>query len=266
MDNHMDPHFFDLINREIDGDISPAESDELRSIAAANPDSKRQLDTLRNLVLDVESIPEVAPPPGLRDEILASIRARQPQVQPPEAPRSRGPEDLVGRLAAFRRAPMIRYALAIAAGFVFGFVLYPIVGGLNRGTRFDTRDVAGTMAPLATTHPAETTDAASALAIEAIPATVSLTSTSASATVEIELPGTSSGPLMVTWRSDRFSLESFDRRSGAATVTLGASRAEISAAGAARLELRLRRLQSGSSPVRIERNAAGNGVEVMEAR
>lgn len=30
MDDSMDSHFFDLINREIDGDASSAESDELR--------------------------------------------------------------------------------------------------------------------------------------------------------------------------------------------------------------------------------------------
>jgi hypothetical protein len=66
----LEERTLNLINADLDGELSPAEKEELNTILEASPDAramKAELQKLNNLL---EAVPDLPPPPGLAEQIL----------------------------------------------------------------------------------------------------------------------------------------------------------------------------------------------------
>jgi hypothetical protein len=101
----IDPNIVELINADIDGEISPAQKQELDAALAANPEAQAMHTELSGLGAAIDALPDLDPPPHLKHAILASIPAPGPE------PRHDG-----NWLQSLLMAPALRYAGMFAAG------------------------------------------------------------------------------------------------------------------------------------------------------
>ncbi|MEZ4318472.1 MAG: hypothetical protein R3F61_13250 [Myxococcota bacterium] len=95
------------LSRLLSGDVTPEERSTLEARLASDPALRRQLDALRDLVSDLEALPEAAPP-----DLDASVLAR---TEVPAAP-SRGSRATVWMLAGLAAAALIAVALRPTPG------------------------------------------------------------------------------------------------------------------------------------------------------
>ena len=100
----IDPHIVELINADIDGEISAAEKQELDALLADNPEAQAMRAELSGLAASLDALPDLNPPPHLRHTIMASA---------PNTRQERG-----GMLQALFAAPAFRYAATFAAGAI----------------------------------------------------------------------------------------------------------------------------------------------------
>lgn len=233
----MDEQLVDLINRAIDGEASHMDAARLRSTLASDPGAMETHDAIRRTVLEIESIPQLEPPKGLRDEIRESIRARQ-QSTPVENP--------AARRTPFRRTPVIRYAWAIAAGIVLGFALHPLI--LSRHAPLDSRNVSGAMAPITDSN-GTASRLSKTIASPDVRATVTAVVTRKSVAVGIRLEPGTTRPLGLDWNPDRFTLDRVRRVAGNPNVSLHPGHVTISVESPTIVELRLSRIGPDAPPV-----------------
>ncbi|MBP7147580.1 MAG: hypothetical protein KBD01_08545 [Acidobacteria bacterium] len=102
----------ELVQRELDGDLSPEESRLLAQWLAADPELRRARDELREVTALLDEAGEVEPPLGFGAEIAAAVRARTGRPATRRFP---------GRSSAARRI------WAAAAGIVLGALGYHLV-------------------------------------------------------------------------------------------------------------------------------------------
>lgn len=100
----IEQKYQDLINADIDGEISPAEKAELQAFLADSAEGRALHDELTSLCGALDSVEEETPPVHLRHVIMNSI--------PQPAARASSP----GFLQVLFAAPALRYALSFAAG------------------------------------------------------------------------------------------------------------------------------------------------------
>lgn len=101
----IDPNIVELINADIDGEISPAQKQELDAALAANPQAQAMHAELSGLSSTLDELPDLDPPPHLKHAIMASIPASQAE------PHTEG-----NWLLTLFAAPALRYAAMFAAG------------------------------------------------------------------------------------------------------------------------------------------------------
>ena len=101
----IDSNIVELINADIDGEISPEQKQELAAALAANPEAQAMHTELSGLGNTLDALPDLDPPPYLKHAIMASIPAPQPEQQ--------GKGNWIQSLFA---APALRYAGMFAAG------------------------------------------------------------------------------------------------------------------------------------------------------
>ena len=120
----------ELMNQEIDGVNSSAESLELEEHLDRHPESRRLMDELREAVGIFEKVPQFEPPFGLRASILASTGLDQPTAKD---------NWWTGLMTFF--SPLMKPALtaAFAIGLMAGIVLV-------HGYRIWQEDLEGTTA------------------------------------------------------------------------------------------------------------------------
>ena len=100
----IDPNIVELINADIDGEISPAQKQELDAALASNPEAGAMHTELSAMGAALDELPDLDPPPHLKHTIMASIPTPQP-----EQPRESWLQSLIA-------APALRYAGMFAAG------------------------------------------------------------------------------------------------------------------------------------------------------
>ena len=76
----IDSRIVELINADVDGEISPVEKQELEAALAANPEAQAMHAELSGLGDALNELPDLDPPPHLKHAIMASIPA--PQKEP----------------------------------------------------------------------------------------------------------------------------------------------------------------------------------------
>jgi len=101
----IDPNIVELINADIDGEISPADKDTLEAMMAESPEAQAMHAELSGLSSSLDELPDLDAPPYLIHTIMAEVPKNE----------SQGHGDLLRGLFA---APALRYAAMFAAGAV----------------------------------------------------------------------------------------------------------------------------------------------------
>ena len=100
----IEQKFQDLINADIDGEISAEEKTELQAFLADNAEGRALHNAMASLCDTLDIIDEEEPPAHLRHVIMNSI------------PKRPAPQSSPGFLEVLFAAPALRYALSFAAG------------------------------------------------------------------------------------------------------------------------------------------------------
>lgn len=101
----IDPKIVELINADIDGEISPADKDTLEAMMAESPEAQAMHAELSGLSSSMDDLPDLDAPPYLIHTIMAEIPKTETQ----------GHGDFLRGLFA---APALRYAAMFVAGSV----------------------------------------------------------------------------------------------------------------------------------------------------
>ncbi len=139
----IEQKYQDLINADIDGEISAADRTELEAFLADSAEGRALRDDLSSLCRALDSADEETPPVQMRHVIMNSI------------PGSRATESSPGFFQVLFAAPALRYALSFAAGV---FLALSIVnsGQVSEHAFDDVTGLVGTVA-----EPVDTTLASS---------------------------------------------------------------------------------------------------------
>ncbi|HOB54454.1 MAG TPA: hypothetical protein PK176_16545 [Acidobacteriota bacterium] len=123
----------DLMQREIDGANSAADTARLQEILSRDEAARARYEELAALAAALARVAPVPPPPGLKEDILAAL------------PAGRYPTAARGWLwTAVPLRPAVQLGLALALGLALGFVASLLVtGGPSAEVGLDT--VAGTL-------------------------------------------------------------------------------------------------------------------------
>jgi hypothetical protein len=124
----------ELINAEVDSELAPDERAELGSILAASSDLRAAHAELRRLGELLGGLPELEPPPGLAERIVANIRLPERRIA------AAAGFSLSRLLAGFQPA---QAGLAFAAGLLMTVGVYELGG--PGGHEADLSDMVGTM-------------------------------------------------------------------------------------------------------------------------
>ncbi len=102
------PEIVELIQADIDGEISAADKEELEAILAQDPEANALHAGMSGLAASLDSLPDLDPPPHLRHTIKAAV------PKPVEQP---------GALQSLFAMPAMRYAATFAAGAILSLSL-----------------------------------------------------------------------------------------------------------------------------------------------
>jgi hypothetical protein len=154
----IDPRHVELINADIDGEISSADRTKLEALLVDSPEARALHAELSALGVSLDSLPELDSPPHLKHTIMASI------PQPKRSKQSENTNFVRGLFAA----PALKYTATFAAGAILtlslissdrasqrafddvtglvGTIADPVPGGPGVHTaQIDRKEVAGTV-------------------------------------------------------------------------------------------------------------------------
>jgi hypothetical protein len=174
----IDQKFIDLINADIDGEISDVEMSELTAFLADSPEGRAQHEHLSMLCESLDSVEHVSPPVHLRHVIMNSIKPAKPEQESP------------GILQILFAVPTLRYGLTFAAGVFLTLSLVNSVQ-LSNSALDDVTGLVGTMSdPIAA-------DIVSSIAVDSVEVagTVSLRNSGPMLILDFDL--TTQGPLEI---------------------------------------------------------------------
>ncbi|MGB5628689.1 MAG: hypothetical protein WBM57_04935 [Woeseiaceae bacterium] len=100
----IEQKFSDLINADLDGEISAAEKNELQAFLDENAEGQALYDELASLCTALEGVEQEEPPPYMRHIIMNSV--------PPTRPADESP----GFLRVLLATPALKYSVTFAAG------------------------------------------------------------------------------------------------------------------------------------------------------
>lgn len=131
-----DSRYLNLMQGEIDGENSPAESAALREYLSAHPEARVLHTDLLQLAGALDRIPAIDPPAGFKDGVLHSIRARRAEA---------GRKPLASGIFQLR-SNALKYVYAVAAGLVLGALLTPFIyKAMRSGSSADISLLPGAM-------------------------------------------------------------------------------------------------------------------------
>jgi hypothetical protein len=126
-----DPRLNELIQADIDGELDAQQRAELARRLLADPAARAERDELRRVCTSLDAIPQVEPPPDLRDNVLAALPHSRPLTRTARA----------AARDAWVSTHRWRYAALLAGVAAAGAVVFQTVRGPGpAGT-----EAAGTM-------------------------------------------------------------------------------------------------------------------------
>jgi len=133
----IDPKYIELMNADIDGEISAEDRALLDAFLEDHPDAGRCRDELGETAKFLDSADTLEPPPGLAQSVMAHIR--------PDAIKEKVPGRSIGELLGdFFGISPVRYALSFAAGVVITFSIVTS-NQASRSAFDDVTSLVGTM-------------------------------------------------------------------------------------------------------------------------
>jgi hypothetical protein len=181
----LDPRVADLVQREIDGANTKAESMELESAVKRDPLARQALEEFTGLARGLDGLASVAPPAEIKRAVMHEITTRS---QPPR--RSEG-----GILAWLwpGRGPALRYAWIVV--MVAGLGLVATYWRTLNHIDVDGGSVSGTLAPATADRPAAWT-----IDVEGVTGSMRSVDDAAGLGIAFDLSG--AGPLGVVFEFD----------------------------------------------------------------
>ncbi len=137
----IEQKYTDLINADIDGEISPGDKAELEKFLSQSPEGRALHEQISGLCASLEAVDPEVPPPHLRHVIMSSVK-------PPSTQSGTGTPGVFQSLFA---APALRYAAMFAAGVFLTLSL--VNSGQISNQAFD--DVTGLVGSVANPVDAE---------------------------------------------------------------------------------------------------------------
>jgi len=114
----LGPHDHELVQRDVDGETSAEEKTGLRLRLEADPELRDLHQALEGVRRELDGVGLVDPPPGLRADILRSVR----QVG------AHGRQAREGVFALFFQRPALAFAATLAIGIGAGLLLSSLAG------------------------------------------------------------------------------------------------------------------------------------------
>lgn len=132
---NIDPEIVDLINAEIDGELSANDRDRLDTCLAGNPAAREYRDELAAFCGHLNTTDKLEPPEHLQHLILDSLKPAT------KAESRRSMADILASLFGVNR---VRYAASFAAGVILTYALVNS-GQISDGAFDDVTSLVGTM-------------------------------------------------------------------------------------------------------------------------
>ena len=129
----IDQHILELINADIDGEITPADRERLRAELQSNPEAQKHHDEMTKLVRSLDALPSKTPPPHMRHNIMDTVNAIPHQRR-----------DEVPFWKSFLVAPPLHYVGTFAAGSLVTFLIVSS-NEISQGAFDEVTDLVGTM-------------------------------------------------------------------------------------------------------------------------
>ncbi|UCE02263.1 MAG: hypothetical protein JSW67_13590 [Candidatus Latescibacterota bacterium] len=139
-----------ILNRKVDGMISPEEEAELQEYLATHPEAHSYAEDLDGLCRTLRTVKEIDPPDDLRDAILERIRAapaptvHEATVDLPDE----GDGWLASLVQTLRGWMRPQLAYSFAAGTAVGVLLFAVFTGNLTQSRLDETSLPGAMMPV----------------------------------------------------------------------------------------------------------------------
>jgi len=192
----------DLIQADLDGKLSTAESAELARLLLQDPEARRLHDELRRTHTLLREVPAAQPPPGLRPAILASIGLSSRSTTPGSG--------------GGGRWPALRLAAAIVGGLVAAGIGYTLLDAGQPGA--DLQGSLGAAIPATAGGQAATSADQASFQAEGIEARATLRRSGAGMRLDLELGGTIPYEVVATFDPESGAYVGAD---GDATITRG---------------------------------------------
>ncbi len=134
----IEERYIELMNGEIDGVNSPAESEALETYLGSHAEARRNYDELRRLAEMFDETAALEPPGELRERILSAISERERPIERP------GIREIL--TAPFHAKPRRKLGLAFCAGLVIGLLIFAAIAKFGTlGTPGDIELFTGTL-------------------------------------------------------------------------------------------------------------------------
>lgn len=130
----MSDRIIELVNSDIDGELSGPERAELSRVLLADPAARALRDELARTCAALDALEPAELPAGLHESIMGALPPAPHRVEPKKG-------------WAFLRQPTFRYAATFAGGLLVSALA--LQGGITRQDGLDSRELAGTIASLA---------------------------------------------------------------------------------------------------------------------
>lgn len=135
----IDRRVRELINREVDGLNTKAETEELRSLLQKNQEANALFQGFKKLTSELKQVPDAAPPADLRQNILTAIGLRKKK--------SRVSTFVSSFIDSFRISPVPRYAVVFLLGAFVGFAVMAVAVEEEGGMVPNNSEMIGTFLP-----------------------------------------------------------------------------------------------------------------------
>jgi hypothetical protein len=239
----MNKRIMDLINEELDGEISARKRAQLYRHLEASPEAQAYFADLEKLSSLLSQVEPVEPPATLKSRIMNSVQAL---AKPARAKVSVG--QLI--LSRFSSPAIPRYGFALASGICIGMLLFAVItGGIDSGAR--PEQVVGSMG-IASAPAGVVTDfglfqrTSTKYSVQAVTEGLKLF-------VEAEIQGAGAHDIALAFPANEYAMAGIRRQAGT-LATMKSEKGRVSARieGSGRFIVELDRLTTSSSPVRVE--------------
>lgn len=132
----IEQKYIELINAEVDGEISAEERASLEAFLAESAEGRAYRDELRALGAELSSLEALDPPPDLSQSVLARLR--------PAAIPAKGKHGIAEMLAGLFNIPALRYGVSFATGVLVTVSLMS-TNEMSRGAFDDVTGLVGTI-------------------------------------------------------------------------------------------------------------------------